>query len=64
MSLHPASELHEPEVRRKPSRLGQLIGWVLVPLVVAAALVGAGAHLGATQPDAWYTRTVRYVFGP
>ena len=66
MSLHPPpTELREPDgASAKPSRVGQVLGWVVFPLLVAAALVATGAHLGATQPEAWYTRAVRFIAGP
>ena len=55
---------HDPESSKSKSGLtGKLLGWVVMPLLVASLLVGAGVHLGATQPDAWYTRVVRFVAG-
>jgi hypothetical protein len=38
-----------------------LLGWVLVPLLVAAGVVATGVHQGAYAPDAWYTRAVRWL---
>ena len=38
-----------------------LIGWVLVPALVAGAIFAAGVHLGANGPDRWYTRAATWV---
>ncbi|MDH5671919.1 MAG: hypothetical protein OEZ06_07190 [Myxococcales bacterium] len=38
-----------------------LVGWVLLPLLVAATIFAVGVHLGANQPDAWFTELVRWL---
>ena len=38
-----------------------LVGWVLVPGVVIAAIVGAGVYVGANLPEFWFTRFVAWV---
>ena len=43
------------------SRLGWIMGWIVVPGVVFGAIFAAGTHLGASGPDAWYTRFVLWV---
>ncbi len=38
-----------------------LMGWVVVPLVVAGSIFGAGVHCGARRTDAWYTKAAVWV---
>lgn len=48
----------EPAEEPKKGMLGWVLGWVVVPGLVLGSLVAFGAHLGANEPDAWYTRAV------
>ncbi len=46
-----------PKSERGP--IGLFIGWVLVPLLVAGALIASGVHQAAHNPDAWFTKAIR-----
>ncbi|MGD8861942.1 MAG: hypothetical protein PVI30_18165 [Myxococcales bacterium] len=56
-----------PRGQKKEKRPGRfrrfLFSWIVLPGLAAAALVATGAHLGATRPDAWFTRAVRWIAG-
>jgi len=43
------------------SKLGFFVGWVALPGVVVAFIVGLGAHWGARHPDAWFVDAVKWV---
>lgn len=51
------------ESKRKPGILRWIIGWVVVPVLVLGAIFGTGLHLGANNPEAWYTRAVMWIAG-
>lgn len=50
----------EAEAEAGSSKLGWLVGWVLVPAMVALTLFGLGAYVGAHHPASWVTRLVRW----
>jgi hypothetical protein len=53
-----------PAKEKKPGRFRRFVlGWVVLPGLAAVALVATGAHLGATRPEAWFTRAVRWIAG-
>ena len=57
----------EEQDTQKRSPLRWLIGWVVVPGLAIGGIFGTGLHLGANNPDAWYTEVVLWVaglFGP
>lgn len=65
MAEAPAKKRPEPAsegAKAKPSRLRWLIGWVVVPLGLIAALFLAGVHVGARHPQMWMSRAVMWVF--
>lgn len=51
------------EGERRPSTLGWVIGWIMVPGLVLATIVGSGAYVGANHPESWVTRGVVWVAG-
>jgi hypothetical protein len=44
-------------------RLRWLLGWVLIPGSLLAALFLSGVHVGARNPDMWLSRFVTWLFG-
>jgi hypothetical protein len=49
----------EPEARGGRGRW--LLGWVLVPGALLAALFLAGVHVGANHPDMWLSRLMAWI---
>ena len=48
----------------KRSLMRGLFGWVLVPGTLASALVALGVHVGANQPEMWFSRLVAWLTLP
>jgi len=38
-----------------------VISQILLPVCVSCALIMTGVHIGANQPDAWYTQFVLWI---
>lgn len=51
------------ESQAKTSPLAWILGWIMVPGLVLASIVGSGAYVGANHPDAWVTRAVLWIAG-
>jgi len=49
------------EAKEKRGVLRWIIGWILVPGLVIFAIFATGLHLGANNPEAWYTRAVMWI---
>lgn len=47
--------------RRSWSRT--LFGWVVVPSLLAGALIALGVHVGANNPDMWFARLITWIVG-
>jgi hypothetical protein len=62
-SAKPAAASAPEPAPRKPSKLRWLIGWVLVPLTLMAALFGVGVHVGARHPTMWLARGLLWMTG-
>jgi hypothetical protein len=45
------------------SRLSWILGWIVAPVSVVAAIFGGGVILGAHNPDGWFARSVMWVAG-
>ncbi|MBL8948269.1 MAG: hypothetical protein JNK45_34160 [Myxococcales bacterium] len=45
------------------SRLSWILGWIVAPASVVAAIFGGGVILGAHNPDGWFARSVMWVVG-
>ena len=45
------------------SRLSWILGWIVAPASVVAAIFGGGVVLGAHNPDGWFARSVMWVAG-
>lgn len=45
------------------SRLSWILGWIVAPASVVAAIFGGGVILGAHNPDGWFARSVMWVAG-
>jgi hypothetical protein len=56
------SEVTLKRPTRRGSKLRWLLGWVLVPLLLLAALFLAGVHVGARHPQMWLSRTTLWMF--
>jgi len=54
------AEPDTPEVE-SASNLGFFVGWVALPGLVVAFIIGLGAHWGARHPDAWFVDAVKWV---
>jgi hypothetical protein len=54
----------EPTAKRggKRSKLGWLLGWVVIPLLLLGSLFLAGVHVGARHPQMWLSRTTLWMF--
>ncbi|TPV93454.1 MAG: hypothetical protein B7733_20470 [Myxococcales bacterium FL481] len=51
---------------KAPSRrslVGSLLGWLVLPGLLATALVALGVHVGANHTDMWFVRLVAWVVG-
>ena len=59
--------VRKPLAGRKPARGRSptlfVIKYLLLPALVAGWFVMLGAHLGASGPQAWYTRAVLWIAG-
>ncbi|MEZ4454501.1 MAG: hypothetical protein R3B09_33930 [Nannocystaceae bacterium] len=53
----------EGEETEPRSRLGWFLGWIMVPGLVLALIVGSGAYVGANHPESWVTRAVLWLAG-
>ena len=49
------------EAKQKPGVLRWIIGWIMIPAFVIFGIFATGLHLGANNPDAWYTRAVMWI---
>jgi hypothetical protein len=58
-SLRKRDEGEEP--KEKTGAVRWIIGWIAIPALVLAAIFGFGLHLGANNPEAWYTRAVLWI---
>lgn len=45
------------------SRLRWLLGWVVIPGSLLAALFLSGVHVGARNPQMWLSRLMTWLFG-
>lgn len=59
----PAAEVAETASERPTSRLSWVLGWIVAPGSVVAAIYGGGVLLGAHNPDGWFARSVMWVVG-
>lgn len=48
---------------RGESRLGWVLGWIVLPISIIAALFFGGVHLGARNPDMALSRLLLNIFG-
>ena len=51
------------EATKPEGRIRWVLGWVMVPSLLVGAIFGGGVHLGATNPESWYTAAVVWVVG-
>ena len=47
----------------KESKLGWILGWIVLPGTVIGGIFGAGVLLGAHNHDGWFPRAVMWVVG-
>ncbi len=57
------TEEGEPEGEGREGWLRWVLGWVVGPGLLVAAIVGFGAHVGANHADGWFARFVVWLFG-
>lgn len=57
-----ASEATVKRPSKRASKLRWLLGWVIVPLLLLAALFLAGVHVGARHPQMWLSRATLWMF--
>ncbi len=53
----------EGEAPQKESRLGWILGWVVLPGLVVGGIFGGGVVLGAHDHDGWFAGAVMWVVG-
>lgn len=57
-----AAEVDTEQGEEKPkSKLGWIVGWVLVPGTVIGLIFGSGALIGAHFSESWFTRMIVWV---
>jgi hypothetical protein len=47
----------------KESKLGWILGWIVLPGTVIGGIFGGGVLLGAHNHDGWFARAVMWVVG-
>lgn len=58
-----AKGAEQADESKSSSRLGWLVGWVLLPGTVLFAIFAAGALLGAHYSESWFTRLILWFVG-
>ena len=63
-SAKPVAAASTPASPAEPAgRLSWILGWIVAPASVVAAIYGGGVVLGAHNPDRWFARSVMWVTG-
>ncbi|MEZ4381150.1 MAG: hypothetical protein R3A79_07365 [Nannocystaceae bacterium] len=52
-----------PEGEANESKVGWILGWVVVPGVILGGIFGGGVYVGANMGESWMTRAVMWLFG-